>query len=390
MNLHEYQSKQLFIKYGLPVSKGTVASTAEEALIATRELGGNQWAVKAQVHAGGRGKAGGIKLVSTAEEAAEFAGKMLGKNLVTPQTKATGQPIYKIFIEQAMAIESELYLAIVIDRAEQKIAFMASTEGGTDIEEVAATTPEKIFRVHLNPVVGAQPWQGRWLAFKLGLTQIKEFTDLFLKVAKMFTELDCSLLEINPLVVTKSGKLCCLDAKINIDDNALFRNPEITAMRDPTQEDEQEREAEKFNLNYIALDGSIGCMVNGAGLAMATMDLVQTEGGHPANFLDVGGGATKEAVAQAFKIILSDPQVKTVLINIFGGIVSCSTIAEGIVAAMEKVHVSVPVVVRFEGSNAEAGRSYLQENANKGLNIIATTGLLDAAKKAVGIAAGKI
>jgi succinyl-CoA synthetase beta subunit len=388
MNLHEYQAKGLFKDYGLPVSEGYAVDTADEAVAAAEKIGGNRWVVKVQVHAGGRGKAGGVKLADTLDEVRAFADQWIGKNLVTFQTDEHGQPVSKIYVESCTDIDTELYLGAVVDRASRRVVFMASTEGGVEIEKVAEETPEKILRAVINPYVGAQPYQGRQLAFDLGLTgnQIKQFTNLFMGLGKLFEELDCSLLEINPLVVTTAGDIHCLDAKVNIDGNALYRQPKLAALRDLSQEDEREAEAAEFNLNYVALDGSIGCMVNGAGLAMGTMDLVKLHGGNPANFLDVGGGATKQAVSEAFKIILSDQNVKAVLINIFGGIVSCATIADGIIGAVEEVGVKVPVVVRFEGNNAVKGRERLAES---GLNIIAAASLTDAAEKAVAAAGGQ-
>ncbi len=388
MNLHEYQAKGLFAQYGLPVSEGYAVDTADEAVAAAEKIGGDRWVVKVQVHAGGRGKAGGVKLVDTLDEVRDFANNWVGKNLVTFQTDENGQPVSKIYVESCTDIATELYLGAVVDRGTRRVVFMASTEGGVEIEKVAEETPEKILRAVIDPYVGAQPYQGRELAFKLGLEgpQIRQFADLFMGLAKLFDELDCSLLEINPLVVTTDGNIHCLDAKVNIDGNALYRQPELAAMNDPTQEDEREAQAAEFNLNYVALDGSIGCMVNGAGLAMGTMDLVKLHGGNPANFLDVGGGATKEAVAEAFKIILSDDAVKAVLINIFGGIVSCAIIAEGIIGAVEEVGVEVPVVVRFEGNNSELGRKTLAES---GLNIIPGESLVDAVEKAVAAAGGQ-
>ena len=385
MNLHEYQSKQLFSDYGLRVAEGRAVTSVEDSIAAAQALGGKAWVVKAQVHAGGRGKAGGVKLAKSIDEVRQITGKLLGTRLVTHQTTAAGQPVNTVYIESAATIAKEYYLAMVIDRTLKCIVFMASTEGGMDIEKVATETPEKIVRMAIDPALDAQPWQGRQLAFQLGISQTKEFVELFLKLDRLFRALDCSLLEINPLVVTEQDTLCCLDAKINIDDNALFRQPQLELMRDLSQENDQERQAEEFGLNYVALDGSIGCMVNGAGLAMATMDLVKLEGGDPANFLDVGGGATQEAVAEAFKIVLSDNRVKAVLINIFGGIVSCVTIAEGIVAAVQEAGVKLPVVVRFEGNNAEAGRDYLQKQSG-GVNLIAAEGLLDAAQQVVAAA----
>lgn len=387
MNLHEYQAKQLFAEYGLPVSKGYAVDNAEDAAAAADKLGGNKWVVKAQVHAGGRGKAGGVKLVSSKEEIKAFAEKWLGKNLVTYQTDANGQPVSKILVETCTDIAQELYLGAVVDRSSRRIIFMASTEGGVEIEKVAEETPEKILRAIIDPLCGAQPFQARELAFQLGLNdvQVKQFTQLFLGLAKLFADLDLALLEINPLVITSEGNLHCLDGKINIDGNAMFRQPKLRAMHDPSQDDEREARAAKWELNYVALDGNIGCMVNGAGLAMGTMDIVQLHGGRPANFLDVGGGATKERVTEAFKIILSDKNVKAVLINIFGGIVRCDMIAEGIIGAVAEVGVTVPVVVRLEGNNAELGRKVLGDS---GLNIIAASSLTDAAEKVVAAAGG--
>ncbi len=388
MNLHEYQSKQLFADYGLPVSTGFACDTPEEVAAKTKEIGGEKWVVKAQVHAGGRGKAGGVKLVNSPEEAAEFAKKWLGKNLVTFQTDEHGQPVTKILVETCTDIASELYLGAVVDRTTRRIVFMASTEGGVEIEKVAEETPEKILKAEIDPLVGAQPYQGRDLAFKLGLEGklVGQFTKIFLGLAKLFQEKDLALLEINPLVITEDGDLHCLDAKINLDSNALYRHPDLVAMRDPSQEDAREAEAAEWELNYVALEGNIGCMVNGAGLAMGTMDIVNLNGGKPANFLDVGGGATKERVAEAFKIILSDDNVQAVLVNIFGGIVRCDMIAEGIIGAVEQVGVNVPVVVRLEGNNADLGAEKL---ASSGLNIIAATSLTDAAQQVVKAAEGK-
>ncbi|MCF6807178.1 ADP-forming succinate--CoA ligase subunit beta [Thiotrichales bacterium 19S9-12] len=382
MNLHEYQGKQLFQEYGLPVSKGYAVDSVEEALAAADKIGGDMWVVKAQVHAGGRGKAGGVKLVSSKDEIKAFVNDKLGTRLVTYQTDANGQPVSKILIESCTDIDQELYLGAVVDRQTRRIVFMASTEGGVEIEKVAEETPEKIFKEAIDPLVGAQPYQGRSLAFKLGLKgdQIKQFVKIFLGLAKMFEEKDLALLEINPLVITEEGNLHCLDAKINIDSNAIYRQPQIQAMHDPSQEDKREQQAAQWDLNYVALDGDIGCMVNGAGLAMATMDLVKLCGGKPANFLDVGGGATKERVSEAFKIILSDDNVKAILVNIFGGIVRCDMIAEGIIAAVEEVGVTIPVVVRLEGTNAELGSKKLKDS---GLNIIAASGFTDAANKVV-------
>ena len=387
MNLHEYQGKQLFAEYGLPVSKGYAVDTPTEAAEAADLIGGDMWVVKAQVHAGGRGKAGGVKLVKTKDEIREFASNWLGKNLVTYQTDENGQPVSKILVESCTDIAEELYLGAVVDRSSRRIVFMASTEGGVEIEKVAEETPEKILRATIDPLVGPQPYQGRELAFKLGLAgeQIKQFVKIFMGLAQMFIDKDLALIEINPLVITEEGNLHCLDAKIGVDSNALYRQRDLREMHDPSQEDEREAHAAQWELNYVALDGNIGCMVNGAGLAMGTMDIVALHGGFPANFLDVGGGATKERVSEAFKIILSDDNVKAVLINIFGGIVRCDLIAEGVIGAVEEIGVEVPVVVRLEGNNSELGRKVL---ADSGLNIIAATSLTDAAQQAVKAAGG--
>ncbi len=387
MNLHEYQGKQLFKQYGLPVSEGYACDTPEEVAEAISKIAGDVWVVKTQVHAGGRGKAGGVKLVKSAEEAKEFAASWLGKNLVTFQTDEKGQPVSKILVESCTDIENELYLGAVVDRATRRVVFMASTEGGVEIETVAEETPEKILKAEIDPLVGPQPYQGRELAFKLGLSgdQIKQFTHIFMGLAKLFLDKDLALIEINPLVVTTEGNLHCLDAKLGIDSNALYRHKDLQAMRDPSQEDPRESEAAEWELNYVALDGNIGCMVNGAGLAMGTMDIVNLHGGSPANFLDVGGGATKERVAEAFKIILSDENVKAVFVNIFGGIVRCDMIAEGIIGAVAEVGVKVPVVVRLEGNNAELGSKKLAES---GLNIIAAGSLTEGAEQVVAAAGG--
>lgn len=387
MNLHEYQGKQLFAEYGLPVSKGFAVDTPQQAAEAADKIGGDMWVVKAQVHAGGRGKAGGVKLVKSKDEIEAFAKQWLGKRLVTYQTDENGQPVSKILVETCTDIAEELYLGAVVDRSSRRIVFMASTEGGVEIEKVAEETPEKILRATIDPLVGPQPYQGRELAFKLGLSgeQIKQFVKIFMGLAQMFEERDLALIEINPLVITEKGDLHCLDAKIGVDSNALYRQPQLREMHDPSQEDERESHAAQWELNYVALDGNIGCMVNGAGLAMGTMDIVALHGGFPANFLDVGGGATKERVSEAFKIILSDDKVKAVLINIFGGIVRCDLIAEGVIGAVEEIGVEVPVVVRLEGNNADLGRKVL---ADSGLNIIAATSLTDAAEQAVKAAGG--
>ena len=388
MNLHEYQGKQLFKEYGLPVSEGYAADTAQGAVEAADRIGGNEWVVKCQVHAGGRGKAGGVKLVKNKDDIRAFAENWLGKNLVTFQTDENGQPVSKILVESCTDIANELYLGAVVDRTTRRVVFMASTEGGVEIETVAEETPEKILKAEIDPIVGPQPYQAREMAFKLGLSgvQIKQFTQIFLGLAKMFEELDVALIEINPLVIKTDGNLHCLDAKVGIDGNALYRQPKLKDMQDPSQEDAREAHAAQWELNYVALDGNVGCMVNGAGLAMGTMDIVNLHGGKPANFLDVGGGATKERVAEAFKIILSDDNVKAVLVNIFGGIVRCDMIAEGIIGAVKEVGVEVPVVVRLEGTNAELGRDVL---ANSGLDIIAAESLTDAAQKVVAAAEGK-
>jgi succinyl-CoA synthetase beta subunit len=388
MNLHEYQGKQLFKEYGLPVSEGYAADTAQGAVEAADKIGGEEWVVKCQVHAGGRGKAGGVKLVKNKDDIRAFAENWLGKNLVTFQTDENGQPVSKILVESCTDIANELYLGAVVDRTTRRVVFMASTEGGVEIETVAEETPEKILKAEIDPIVGPQPYQAREMAFKLGLSgvQIKQFTQIFLGLAKMFEELDVALIEINPLVIKTDGNLHCLDAKVGIDGNALYRQPKLKDMQDPSQEDAREAHAAQWELNYVALDGNVGCMVNGAGLAMGTMDIVNLHGGKPANFLDVGGGATKERVAEAFKIILSDDNVKAVLVNIFGGIVRCDMIAEGIIGAVKEVGVKVPVVVRLEGTNAELGREVL---ANSGLDIIAAESLTDAAQKVVAAAEGK-
>ena len=387
MNLHEYQGKALFREYGLPVSSGVACDTADEVLAAAKQIGGDMWVVKAQVHAGGRGKAGGAKLVKTEAEIREFCDRLIGTRLVTYQTDAHGQPVSKILIESCTDIANELYLGAVVDRSTRRIVFMASTEGGVEIEKVAEETPEKILKAAIGPLVGPQPYQARQMGFKLGLnaTQLKQFTKIFMGLAKLFDEKDVALIEVNPLVITDEGNLHCLDAKVVVDSNAMYRHPELSAMHDPSQEDEREAQAAKWELNYVALDGNIGCMVNGAGLAMGTMDTVKLHGGSPANFLDVGGGATKERVAEAFKIILSDANVKAVFVNIFGGIVRCDMIAEGIIGAVEEVGVEVPVVVRLEGNSADKGAEILSQSD---LNIIAGESLTDAAEKVVAAAGG--
>lgn len=382
MNLHEYQAKQLFAEYGLPVSEGYACATPQEAAEAADKIGGNTWVVKCQVHAGGRGKAGGVKVAKSKDEIRAFAQNWLGKNLVTYQTDANGQPVTNILVESCTDIAKELYLGAVVDRGSRRVVFMASTEGGVDIEKIAHETPHLIHKAAIDPLVGPQAYQARELAFKLGLVgdQIKQFTKIFMGLGQMFLDCDFALLEINPLVITAQGNLHCLDGKINIDANALYRQPKLREMHDPSQDDPREAHAAQWELNYVALDGNIGCMVNGAGLAMGTMDIVNLHGGKPANFLDVGGGATKERVTEAFKIILSDSNVKAVLVNIFGGIVRCDMIAEGIIGAVKEVGVKVPVVVRLEGNNAELGGIKLAES---GLNIIAAKSLTDAAQQVV-------
>ena len=385
MNLHEHQAKQLFSQYGLPINRGIACHSIEETEQALSQLNGNIFAVKCQIHAGGRGKAGGVKLVKNAEQARQFAEQWLGKRMVTFQTDSKGLPVNTIYVEETCEIERELYLGAVIDRSSQKVVFMASSAGGMEIEEIARNTPELIHKIHLDPLTNAQPFQARELAFKLGLkgTEIQQFVTIFLQLAKLFLEKDLALLEVNPLVVTKKQNLICLDAKAVIDNNALYRHPDLKALEDETQEDPREAYASQWELNYVALNGNIGCMVNGAGLAMGTMDMIKLQGGEPANFLDVGGGATKERVAEAFKLILSDSQVKAVLVNIFGGIVRCDLIAEGIISAVNEVGVNVPVVVRLEGTNAKQGRAIL---AKSGLNLAVAETLTQAAISAVNFA----
>ena len=385
MNLHEYQSKRLFADYGIPVPRGIPAETADEAVEAAEKLGGELWVVKAQVHAGGRGKAGGVKLARSVEEVRDAATGMLGTQLVTHQSGPEGLPVNIVYVEAGSDIDRELYLSMLVDREVSRIAFIASAAGGMDIEQVAEETPEKIFSVAIAPDAGLRDYQARQLAFGLGLDkpQMRQFGDLIQRLYRLYLECDASLVEINPLITTKAGDVIALDAKINIEENALFRQAKLEAMRDLSQEDEREREAAEHDLNYVSLDGDIACMVNGAGLAMATMDLIKLHGGEPANFLDVGGGATSERVAAAFKLILSNQNVSAILVNIFGGIVRCDLIAQGIVAAVQEVGVSVPVVVRLEGTNVDKGRQML---ADSGLDIIAATDLTDAAKKAVAAA----
>ena len=388
MNLHEFQGKQLFREYGLPVSKGFAVTSASDAVEAAKKIGGTKWVVKAQVHAGGRGKAGGVKLVDTLDEIENFSNLWLGKNLVTYQTDEHGQLVSSILVEDCTDIKDELYLGAVIDRTAKRIVFMASTEGGVEIEKVAEETPDKNIKVEINPLTGAQPYQGRELAFSLGLKgdQVKQFVKIFVGLARLFKEKDLELIEINPLVIKSDDNLHCLDAKVVVDSNAVYRQPILAEMRDESQEDPREAHAASWDLNYVALDGNIGCMVNGAGLAMGTMDIVNLYGGAPANFLDVGGGATKDRVVEAFKIILSDKNVKAVLINIFGGIVRCDLIADGVIGAVEEVGVDVPVVVRLEGNNADLG---LKKLSDSGLDILAANSLSDAAQKVVNAAGVK-
>lgn len=382
MNLHEYQAKQLFARYGLPVPVGEVVRSVDEALMAADRLGGDRFVVKAQVHAGGRGKAGGVKLVEDSESLAHAVRSMLSTRLVTYQTDHRGQPVHQVLVEKTSDIQKELYLGAVVDRAYQRLVIMASTEGGVEIEKVAAEQPDKIFKCVVDPLLGVMPFQARNLGFQLGLNleQMKVFTKIMQGLGRLFKECDLSLVEINPLIITTDGNLVCLDGKINVDDNALYRQVQLREMRDVTQEDSRENHARDWELNYIALEGDIGCMVNGAGLAMATMDMIKLHGGNPANFLDVGGGATQERVTEAFKIILSDTQVKGVLVNIFGGIVRCDLIADGIIGAVQKTGIQVPVVVRLEGNNAELGAQKLKDS---GLNLMPATGLKDAAEKIV-------
>ena len=385
MNLHEFQGKELFAQYGLPISNSKVIYEAEDAFKACRDIGGSKWVVKAQVHAGGRGKAGGVELVDAPEEAISFAKKWLGKRLITYQTDEKGQLVNSVLIEECTDIAEELYLSAVIDRESQRVVFIGSSEGGVNIEEVAKNSPEKIIYESIDPLCGAQGFQARKIAkvLKLNNEQTKQFTPMLKNLMKLFVEKDLSLLEINPLVITSGGLLHCLDAKINIDSNAIYRQPEIAKMHDPSQEDPRESEAAKNDLSYVSLDGNIGCMVNGAGLAMGTMDTIKYFGGNPANFLDVGGTATQERVSKAFKIILDDPEVKVVLVNIFGGIVRCDLIAEGVLAAIEEVGVQIPVVVRLEGNNADLGSEILSK-AN--IKIESINNLGHAAKKAVELA----
>jgi len=392
MNIHEYQAKALLRSAGAPVADGRIVTRGEDAKTAAGELGGPVWVVKAQIHAGGRGKGrfleaeagdrGGVRVTSSVEQAAEEARRMLGRTLATVQTGPAGKQVNRVYIEEGAEIARELYLALLVDRRTSRISFVASTEGGMDIEEVARSTPERILSIPIDPATGFQPFHGRRIAFAFGLSgdQVKQCVRLTATLYRLFVERDAELMEINPLIVTKQGNLQCLDAKMGFDGNALFRQPEIESLRDESEEDPRELAASRFDLNYIALDGEIGCMVNGAGLAMATMDIIKLNGAEPANFLDVGGGATREKVTEAFKIITSDPQVKGILVNIFGGIMRCDIIAEGIIAAVTEVGLKVPLVVRLEGTNVELGKKLINES---GLNVIAADDLGDAAQKIV-------
>lgn len=382
MNLHEYQAKALFEHYQIPVPLSGMAVDSAAAATVADEIGGKTWVVKAQVHAGGRGKGGGVKIVTSKEELSVFTEGLLGSNLITPQTGPEGLPVNRVLVEQTLDIERELYLGMLVDRARRRVVVMASSAGGMNIEEVAAKTPEKIHSIHVNPITGMMPYQGRELAFALDLQgkQVGQFVKILFGLYQLFTECDASLVEINPLVVTRAGDLMALDAKLNLDDNALYRHPQLAEQRDESQEDEHERIARQHELNYISLGGNIACMVNGAGLAMATMDLIKLHGGEPANFLDVGGGTTAKRVSEAFKLILSNPNVEAILVNIFGGIVRCDLIAEGIIQAIDQVHVQIPVVVRLEGTNVDQGRKMLAESD---FDIIAAEDFDDAAGKVV-------
>jgi succinyl-CoA synthetase beta subunit len=382
MNIHEYQAKALLQKYGVAVPQGGVAYTPDEAVKVAERLGGSVWVVKAQIHAGGRGKAGGVKVVRSLEDVRAAAARMIGHKLVTHQTGPQGREVKRVYVEQGLDIARELYLGLLVDRATGRVTFVASGEGGMDIEEVAAKSPDKIHTVGVDPAIGVQAFHGRKLAAGLGLAgdQFGALSKLAVALYRAFADLDASVVEINPLIVTRAGEFIALDAKMNFDDNALYRHKEVTALRDEDEEDPMEREAAKHDLNYIKLDGNIGCMVNGAGLAMATMDIIKLCGGEPANFLDVGGGASRERVTTAFKLILSDPNVEGILVNIFGGIMRCDVIAEGVVAAAREVSLNVPLVVRLEGTNVELGRKILAES---GLRIVSGDSLQDAAEKVV-------
>ena len=383
MNIHEYQSKELFRSFQIHVPRGKIAKSPKEAVAAARDLGGKLWVVKAQIHAGGRGKAGGVKMARSLDEVQSLANEILGKNLVTHQTGPEGKKVLTLLIEEGLEIEHEYYLGITLDRASSAVTFMASSEGGVDIEKVASETPDKIIKARIHPSVGFTSYIGRKLAYGIGITEkalISDITDFFEKLYNLYIDKNCSIAEINPLVKTRDGMILALDAKLNFDDNGLFKHPDIERLRDETEESEKELEAKKYDLSYIDLDGNIACLVNGAGLAMATMDIIKLYGGEPANFLDVGGGATKEAVQKAFSLILSDEKVKAIFVNIFGGIMRCDIIAEGILAAAKELSIKVPLVVRLEGTNVTLGKKILNES---GLQIIATNDLADAAKKAV-------
>ena len=383
MNIHEFQAKKVLSEFGVKIPKGKEASTSDEAVSIANNIGGNKWVVKAQIHAGGRGKAGGVKIANNIGEVEKYSKDILGMKLVTHQTGSEGKIVNKIFIEEGINIKQELYLGIVLDRSKEKYVMMASTEGGTEIEEVASKNPEKIYKVYIDPLNGLQPFQARQISFQIGLNKeaANKAVNFMLSLSNALEKSDASLVEINPLVITEENDVIALDAKMNFDDNALYRHKDIEIMRDEDEEDPKELEAAKYDLNYISLDGNIGCMVNGAGLAMATMDIIKLEGENPANFLDVGGGASKERVEQAFKIILSDSKVKAVLINIFGGIMRCDVIAEGVVSAAKNIKINVPLVVRLAGTNVEKGKEILNKS---GLNIISADNLGDAAKKVVG------
>jgi succinyl-CoA synthetase beta subunit len=382
MNVHEYQAKAILSAFGVPVPRGVAAFSVDEAVKAAHDLGGPVYVVKAQIHAGGRGKAGGVKVVKSLDEVRQAAERMLGAVLVTHQTGPRGKEVHRLYVEEGAAIEREFYLSALVDRATSRIAFVVSTEGGMDIEEVARSHPEKIITFSIDPATGIMPHHGRNAARALGLSgdQAKQVEALITKLYQAFVTKDMSLLEINPLILTKNGQLVCLDAKVSFEDNALYRHPDVVTLRDLTEEDDKEIEASKYDLNYIALDGTIGCMVNGAGLAMATMDIIKLYGESPANFLDVGGGASKEKVTAAFKIITADPKVKGILVNIFGGIMRCDVIAEGVVAAVKEVGLAVPLVVRLEGTNVELGKQIIDKS---GLNVISADDLDDAAQKIV-------
>ncbi len=385
MNLHEYQAKELLQQFGVSIPRSIKVVSQQEALEAAKQIGGPLWVVKAQVHAGGRGKAGGVKLARSLQDVQEISGQMLGSTLVTKQTGSEGVKVHALLIQDGVDIAKEYYLSCLVDRSKKRVVLIGSSEGGIDIEEVAAKTPEKILTLTVDPIAGIQPYQARDLGFRIGMgkREVDQLVSVLSGIYNLFVQKDCSMVEINPLIVTKDHQVMALDAKISLDDNALYRHKDTAEMRDPTQEDEREHIAHEIGLNYVALDGSIGCMVNGAGLAMATMDVIKLQGGEPANFLDVGGGATADRVARAFKLILSSSKVKAILVNIFGGIVRCDTIAEGIITAVKEVGLTLPVVVRLQGTNVEAGREML---AKSGMNIMAADDLTDAAKKAVAAA----